>query len=488
MAVTALDLFHFDNSFVRELPGLYQWWQADPVADPSAVIINTDLAAELGLDAELLGSPDGIRALLADPPPAGAEPVALAYAGHQFGSYSPRLGDGRALLLGEMIAADGRRLDVHLKGSGRTPFARGGDGRAVLGTMLREYLMGEAMHALGVPTTRALAVIATGEQVRRETMLPGAVLVRVASSHIRVGTFQYAAATGDADLLRTLVNYTIDRHHRDAAVTPDPTLTLFRRVLDAQADLVARWMTWGFIHGVLNTDNVTVSGETIDYGPCAFMDQYDPSTVFSSIDHGGRYAFGNQPGITQWNLARFAETLLPLMAADAGVEADAMVGPATEVLGTFADVFSERWHTHMLHRVGVDDSAEARAFMADVVAMAHAGRCDLTQVLRALVAAADGDDAPWMSATAGADAAPELLTRWRGLSPVDAVTLAGRTPVSIPRNHEVERVLAAATEGDLDPFHAVLAALQSPFAAVPGGEALAAPGPDMPDYRTFCGT
>jgi len=488
MTRTALEMFRFDNSFVRDLPGLYQWWNAESVADPTPVVVNTALATELGLDLEVLSSPDGIQALLADPAPAGAEPVALAYAGHQFGSYSPRLGDGRALLLGEMITPDGQRLDVHLKGSGRTPFARGGDGRAVLGPMLREYLMGEAMHALGVPTTRALAVIATGEDVRRETSLPGAVLVRVASSHIRVGTFQFAAATGDLDLLRALATHTIARHYPSVASSSTPTLALFEQVLAVQADLVARWMTWGFIHGVLNTDNVTVSGETIDYGPCAFMDRYDQATVFSSIDHGGRYAFGNQPGITQWNLARFAETLLALMAADAGVDPEAMVEPASEVLGTFSDVFSERWHAHMLHRVGLDDSADARTLVADLVAMAQAHQLDLTMAVRALVDVADGDTRAWEYATAGADDAEQWVHRWRLLARVDAATMRGRTPVSIPRNHEVERVLAAATDGDIAPFMQVLDALTSPFAEAAGAEALATPGPDAPGYRTFCGT
>ena len=308
--------FTFDNTFVRELDGLFVPWQAAHAPAPELLALDAELAAELGPTADELRSPEGVAMLVGNTAPAGAEPVAMAYAGHQFGGYSPQLGDGRALLLGEIIDRSGRRRDIHLKGSGRTPFARGGDGRATVGPMLREYVISEAMFALGVPTTRSLAVVATGDDVARETMLPGAVLVRVAASHLRVGTFQFAAAHGDPTLVRRLADYAIERHYPDAADEPNPYLALFDRVLDAQASLVARWMALGFIHGVMNTDNVTISGETIDYGPCAFMDVFDPATVFSSIDHGGRYAYGNQPMITQWNLARFAETLLALFDDD----------------------------------------------------------------------------------------------------------------------------------------------------------------------------
>ncbi len=304
--------FTFDNTFVRELDGLFVPWEAAHASAPELLALDAQLAAELGATADELRSPEGVAMLVGNTAPAGAEPVAMAYAGHQFGGYSPQLGDGRALLLGEIIDRSGRRRDIHLKGSGRTPFARGGDGRATVGPMLREYVISAAMFALGVPTTRSLAVVATGDDVARETMLPGAVLVRVAASHLRVGTFQFAAAQGDPALVRRLADYAIERHYPDAADEPNPYLALFDRVLDAQASLVARWMALGFIHGVMNTDNVTISGETIDYGPCAFMDVFDPATVFSSIDHGGRYAYGNQPMITQWNLARFAETLLAL--------------------------------------------------------------------------------------------------------------------------------------------------------------------------------
>src|SRR3954469_12591801 len=323
MSVVAPSLFAFDNSFVRELDGLYVPWRGEVVPKPRLLALNDELAEELGVDPDALRSDGGVEVLAGSVVPEGASPVAQAYAGHQFGWYSPRLGDGRALLLGEVVDAHGRRRDVHLKGSGRTPFARGGDGKAVVGPMLREYVIGEAMHALGIPTSRALAVVATGEQVARERLLPGAVLARVAASHIRVGTFQYVIAHGDdPQLLRRLADYAIARHHSGSA----DVLDFYDRVVAAQAALIAQWMLVGFIHGVMNTDNMAISGETIDYGPCAFMDAFDPATVFSSIDHGGRYAYGNQPHIAQWNLARLAEALLPLI----DDEQDAAVAAATE--------------------------------------------------------------------------------------------------------------------------------------------------------------
>ena len=288
-------------------------WKAETVPAPELLVLNESLAAELGLDPSYLQSADGVRLLVGNSLPADANPVAQAYAGHQFGGYSPRLGDGRALLLGEVTLRDGSVRDLHLKGSGRTPFARGGDGLAAVGPMLREYVVSEGMHALGIPTTRSLAVVATGTPVRRETVLPGAVLARVASSHLRVGSFQFARAGGDSAPLRRLVDHAIARHHPGAANSDNPALALFEAVVAAQASLVAQWMLVGFIHGVMNTDNMTISGETIDYGPCAFMDSYDPATVYSSIDSGGRYAFGNQPLVAEWNLARLAEALLPLL-------------------------------------------------------------------------------------------------------------------------------------------------------------------------------
>ncbi|HET9874476.1 MAG TPA: protein adenylyltransferase SelO family protein, partial [Mycobacterium sp.] len=320
MSIAPAGIVVLDNHFASDLPELAVPWQAETPPDPTLLVLNEPLAIELGLDPAWLKGPAGLGLLVGTAVPDGATPVAQAYAGHQFGNYVPVLGDGRALLLGELSDAHGRRRDVHLKGSGRTPFARGGDGLAVVGPMLREYVVSEALHALGIPTTRSLAVVATGRDVQRETRLPGAVLTRVADSHLRVGSFQLAAqqarATGDLDLLRRLADHAIARHHPAAEQAENRYLALFDAVIAAQASLVAQWMLVGFIHGVMNTDNMTISGETIDYGPCAFMDAYDPATVFSSIDYAGRYAYGNQPLVAQWNLARFAETLLPLFGDD----------------------------------------------------------------------------------------------------------------------------------------------------------------------------
>src|SRR4051812_42501859 len=332
-----------DDRFARAVPELAVPWQAESTPDPTLLALNEPLAAELGLDADALRGADGLGLLTGTVVPPGAHPVAQAYAGHQFGGFNPRLGDGRALLLGELVDRDGRVRDLHLKGSGRTPFARGGDGLAAVGPMLREYVVSEALHALGIPTTRALAVVATGRGVRRETLLPGAVLARVASSHLRVGSFQLTAATGDVDLTRRLADLAIERHHPEAAAADAPYLALYDAVIAAQARLVAQWMLVGFVHGVLNTDNVTISGETIDYGPCAFMEAFDPATVFSSIDEGGRYSYGHQPAVTQWNLARLAESLLPLLSEDQ----DRAVELASASLGGYAERYRAAWSTGM---------------------------------------------------------------------------------------------------------------------------------------------
>src|SRR5215213_824112 len=367
MSVTAPPLFSFDDSYVRELDSLYEPWQAAPSPAPRLLMLNEDLAADLGADADALRAPDGGAVLAGKAVPEGAVPVAQAYAGDQFGGYSPRLGDGRALLLGEVLDVHGHRRDVHLKGSGRTPFARGADGKAAVGPMLREYAIGEAMHALGIPTSRALAVVATGERVARETLLPGAVLTRVAASHIRVGTFEYAARR-DPELLKRLADYAMARHHPQALEAENPYLAFFECVVEAQASLVARWMLVGFIHGVMNTDNMAISGETIDYGPCAFMDAFDPATVYSSIDHGGRYAYGNQPRIAQWNLARLGETLLALLDED---QERALAG-AREVLGEFADVYGRSWDEGMAAKLGLP--APAPKLMSDLLDLLRAQR------------------------------------------------------------------------------------------------------------------
>jgi uncharacterized protein YdiU (UPF0061 family) len=464
----------FEYTFADELERLYVDWQ--PADFPEAVTLasNADLAAELGIDAV----------------PASARPIAMAYAGHQFGGYSPRLGDGRALLLGELVDVTGRRRDVHLKGSGRTPFARGGDGKAAVGPMLREYLMGEAMHALGIPTTRALSVVYTGEQIVRDGgLLPGAVLTRVASSHIRVGTFEYAARLGEPEVLKRLVDYSIRRHHPDAAGAERPALALLDSVLEAQASLVARWMLVGFIHGVMNTDNMTISGETIDYGPCAFLDRFDPATVYSSIDHGGRYAFGNQPSIAQWNLTRLAETLLTLIDADT----EQAVALATEALTTFSARFRHHWRAGMRAKLGlVAEHADDQVLFDDLLALMYEQRADHTSMFRQLaVGAREGlADArlaafgPWLErwhARLAAQARPAVSVA----DDMDAVN-----PIYIPRNHLVEEALAAATDGDVGPFHELLDFVSRPFTARPEGAAFASPAAEQfaASYQTFCGT
>jgi protein adenylyltransferase len=493
MSVAAKPLFAFDNSYVRDLEGLYVPWQATPAPAPRLLALNEALAAELGVDAEALRAPDGVAILAGNATLDATTPVAQAYAGHQFGSFSPRLGDGRALLLGELVDVHGRRRDVHLKGSGRTPFARGGDGRAAVGPMLREYAIGEAMHALGIPTTRALAVLATGEPVARETLLPGAVLVRVAASHVRVGTFEYAAAHGDAALVRRLADYAIARHHPQAFEAQDPYLAFFDAVVEAQASLIARWMLVGFIHGVMNTDNMTISGETIDYGPCAFMDAFDPATVFSSIDHGGRYAYGNQPVIAQWNLARLAEALLALPQADADTAREA----AIDVLQSFPDRFHAHWARGMRAKLGLtDDQPEADELTDDLLALLRAQAVDFTSCMRALSSAVLDRAAPARSLFTDPRAFDAWSERWRaalssGASDPGAIAAAMDrvNPVYIPRNHQVEDALDAATAGDLQPFRRLLDVLARPFDERPGLEAYASPAPSsFGEYRTFCGT
>lgn len=500
-----LDLrFAFDNTFVRDLEGLYEPWQAAPASSPRLLQLNRPLAEELGLDPDALESPEGVDVLVGNTVPDGATPVAQAYAGHQFGGYSPRLGDGRALLLGEVIDVHGRRRDLHLKGSGRTPFARGGDGRAAVGPMLREHVVGEAMHALGIPTTRALAVVATGDTVARETALPGAVLVRVAASHLRVGSFEYAARQ-DPELVRRLLDHAIDRHHPQAARTANPALALLDEVVEAQASLVARWMLVGFIHGVMNTDNTTISGETIDYGPCAFMDVYDPDTVYSSIDHGGRYGYGNQPVIAQWNLARLAETLLPLIAD----EPETAIALATAVLESFTERYQRHWLTGMRSKLGLSSPAADdgslgdsslddadRALADDLLTLMRTQRVDLTSCFRALSVAARGDTAPARALFADPQAFDDWAARWTARLPATpedrhatADAMARVNPVYVPRNHLVEEALAAATAGDLMPFRELLDVVTDPFDEKPGRERYAQPAPeDFGPYQTFCGT
>jgi serine/tyrosine/threonine adenylyltransferase len=493
MSVATQPLLPLDNSFVRELPDLAVPWRAAVAPAPKLVVLNEELAHELGLDPHALRTSDGVAALVGGAISEGATPAAQAYAGHQFGWFAPSLGDGRALLLGELLDAGAARRDLHLKGSGATPFARGGDGKAVVGPMLREYVIGEAMYALGIPTTRALAVVATGEEVARETMLPGAVLSRVAASHLRVGTFQYAATRGGPELVRRLADYAIARHYPHAAEAGNPHLAFLEAVVDAQASLIARWMQVGFIHGVMNTDNMTISGETIDYGPCAFMDVFDPATVFSSIDETGRYAYGKQPRVAQWNLARLAEALLTTL----HVEHDAAVAAATEVLRSFPERYAEYWCRGMRAKLGLTiEGPRDIALINDLLSLLQAQHVDYTSCLRMLSSSVRGEPSRVRSLFAEPDAFDEWAQRWQrelaaGFENADSVAQAMDrvNPIYIPRNHLVEEVLEAASVGDLTPLTQLLDVLAHPFDQRPGQERYGAGAPDsFGAYRTFCGT
>jgi len=483
--------FSFDNTYARELEGFYVSWHAAQVAEPRLVKFNCELAEELGLDAAALDSPEGARIFSGNVTPDGAAPLAQVYAGHQFGGFAPQLGDGRALLLGEVIDRHGRRRDIQLKGSGRTPFSRNGDGRAALGPVLREYLMGEAMHALGIPTTRALAAVVTGEPIYREAMLPGAVLTRVAASHIRVGTFQFFAARREQDKLRRLADYVVDRHYPELKDHANPYLGLVECVSERQASLIASWMHVGFVHGVMNTDNMAISGETIDYGPCAFMDRYDPATVFSSIDSRGRYAYGNQPGIAQWNLARLAETLLPLIDAD---ETRA-IARATEVIETFSENYKRHWLTGVRAKLGLFSEDETDLNLAEnLLAAMKDNNVDFTLAFRYLADAAFGDEKPIRSLFADAAGFDRWNDRWRArlaredAGPKERADAMRRvSPAFIPRNHRVEEALRAAVEdGDYEPFETLLKILSRPFEDQPEFVAFAEPAPESQErYRTY---
>jgi uncharacterized protein YdiU (UPF0061 family) len=427
--------------------------------------------------------------------PAGAEPIAMGYAGHQFGGFVPQLGDGRAILLGEAQARDGSRYDIQLKGSGRTRYSRRGDGRAALGPVLREYMVSEAMHALGIPTTRALAAVTTGETVQRELPLPGAILTRVAASHVRVGTFEFAATLPDGQPLRALVGHVIERLYPSARTEASPALALLRRVVERQASLVAQWMHVGFIHGVMNTDNMALSGETIDFGPCAFMDAYDPATVFSAIDTQGRYAYGNQPPIAQWNLARLAETLLPLLDADP----ERAVSLAEDMLAHFATCFRERWLWGLRAKLGLTRAEEGDLALGErFLTLLQQQRVDFTLAFRRLC---DAADAPASLSVRSLFDAPEAfdawVADWRRRLDAEGVPAAERAqamrhanPLYIPRNHLVEEAIAAALgQGDFGPFAELLDVLSRPFDVQPGRERFALPPqPDQQVFRTYCGT
>ncbi|MCX7932668.1 MAG: YdiU family protein [Rhodovarius sp.] len=476
----------FDNSYARLPARFHAKLAPTPVARPGLIRLNRGLAEALGLDPDVLSGPEGAAIFAGNLVPEGAEPLAQAYAGHQFGHFNPQLGDGRAILLGEVIGADGMRRDIQLKGSGRTPFSRGGDGRAALGPVLREYIVSEAMAALGIPTTRALAAASTGEWVFREEPLPGAVLTRVAASHIRIGTFEYFAARGDVEALRLLADYAIARHWPQAGQDPNPPLALYRAVVGAQARLVAQWMLVGFIHGVMNTDNCTISGETIDYGPCAFLDEYHPDAVYSSIDHAGRYAFGRQPQIAQWNLARLAEAMLPLFAEDA----QQAIALAKEALAEFAPTFAAAYHSGMARKLGLPRPDPE--LVRDFLALLAEQRGDYTNSFRALAAAAD-DPAAVPALPGAPEAWAPWVVRWRaarasGQAP-DGAAMRAANPAYIPRNHLVEQALSAALQGDLRPFETLLQVLSDPYREQPGREAFARP-PQRHErvLQTFCGT
>ena len=485
----------FDNSYARLPARFHARLAPTPVERPRLIRLNRALALDLGLDPDWLAGPEGVAALAGNRVPEGAEPLAAAYAGHQFGNFVPQLGDGRAILLGEVIGREGRR-DIQLKGSGPTPFSRHADGRAALGPVLREYLVSEAMAALGIPTTRALAAVSTGEHVARERFLPGAVLTRVAASHIRVGTFQFFAARGDVEALRTLADHVLARHDPEGAHAEKPYRALLAGVVARQAELVARWLLVGFVHGVMNTDNMSVAGETIDYGPCAFLDVYDPRTTFSSIDQQGRYAYGNQPRIALWNLARLAETLLPLLAADEG----AAVAEAESVLEGFSTQFEAAYHGGLCRKIGLADPREGDAALAgDLLKRMADNQADFTLTFRNLCAAAERPEADGAVRDLFVDptAYDDWAARWRrrlAEEPRDGAETAramrAANPAFIPRNHRVEAMIEAAIErDDFAPFERLLSVLARPYDDQPEAAAYAEPPADRGvGYRTFCGT
>jgi uncharacterized protein YdiU (UPF0061 family) len=488
--------FPFENTYAALPAGFFARVAPTPVASPRLIKLNRPLAAQLGLDADRLSSPEGTEILAGKTVPDGADPIAMAYAGHQFGHFVPQLGDGRAILLGEVIDADGVRRDIQLKGSGPTPFSRRGDGRAALGPVLREYIVSEAMASLGIPTTRSLAAVLTGESVVREALLPGAVLTRIASSHIRVGTFQYFAARNDPEGVRRLADHVIARHYPQLANADRPYHALLEGVIARQARLVARWLLIGFIHGVMNTDNTSISGETIDYGPCAFMDHYDPATVFSSIDELGRYAYGNQPRIALWNLTRLAECLLPLLSD----ERDKGIADAQSALGGFAEVFNTAYQGGLRAKLGLFTERDGDPALAqdllDAMAKNHA---DFTLTFRRLSDAAQGpvEDAGVRRLFADPAAYDEWATRWRqriGEEPQDAAARSAAmravNPAFIPRNHRIEAVIeAAVNRDDFAPFEELLTVLSQPYQDQPANAQYASPPePHQRVLQTFCGT
>ena len=474
------------NSYADLPPRFYTQTSPSPVGDPRLIKFNVALATELGLNTGL--DPSTLAAVFSgNRPVVGSRPIAMAYAGHQFGQFVPQLGDGRAILLGEVMDVKGRRRDVQLKGSGRTAYSRGGDGRAALGPVLREYVVSEAMHALGIPTTRALAAVSTGEHVLRDDALPGAIVTRVAASHIRVGTFQYFAARGDTEGVRLLADYVIRRHHPHVGSLANPHLELLRNVMQRQARLVAGWMGIGFIHGVMNTDNMTVSGETIDFGPCAFMDEFDPAKVFSSIDRRGRYAYANQPAAAHWNLARFAETLLPLIDSDS----ERAVQLATGVIEEFSQEFGDQWLAVMRRKIGLFTEEEGDgALLQGLLDVMQRDHSDFTLTFRRLCAAAESE-----AAEVALD--PEWIGQWRARMAREpqpasehAAFMRLVNPAFIPRNHRIEAVIVAAVEHDnFAPFEALTQVLSRPYEEQPAfADYAKPPQPEERVLQTFCGT
>ncbi|UFS71184.1 YdiU family protein [Geomonas sp. RF6] len=480
--------WNFDNSYARLPSTLFSRVNPTPVRSPALAVLNDSLAVVLGLVPEELQEGEGLAALAGNAIPQGAMPLAQAYAGHQFG-YFTMLGDGRAILLGEQMTPSGERVDIQLKGSGTTPYSRRGDGRASLGPMLRECIISEAMYALGIPSTRSLAVVSTGESVWREMEMPGAILTRVADSHLRVGTFQYVNGLGNLEDLRVLAEYTLKRHFPDVEEDGDRYLSLLKEVIKRQAVLIAKWQLVGFVHGVMNTDNMALSGETIDYGPCAFMDAYNPATVFSSIDAEGRYAYGNQPRIATWNLTRFAETLLPLLHADP----QTAVKLAEEALSEFPEQSRSHWMAGMRSKLGIfNEEGEDEALIERLLKLMHRYRADYTNTFRELM----GNDSAG-SALHGTSEFQQWHESWQARLVRQAesrsssqLLMRKSNPALIPRNHRVEEVLAAAVQqGDYRLMHEFLKALSDPYAHTPEQARYATP-PDAsaPPYRTFCGT
>jgi uncharacterized protein YdiU (UPF0061 family) len=488
--------FPFQNTYAALPANFFARVAPTPVTSPRLIKLNRPLAVQLGLDPDRLDSPEGAEILAGKRIPEGADPIAMAYAGHQFGHFVPQLGDGRAILLGEVIDADGVRRDIQLKGSGPTPFSRRGDGRAALGPVLREYIVSETMAKLGIPTTRSLAAVMTGENVFRETALPGAVLTRVASSHIRVGTFQYFAARGDSEGVRRLADHVIARHYPQAADAERPYHALLEGVIARQAELVARWLLVGFIHGVMNTDNTSISGETIDYGPCAFMDHYDPAKVFSSIDEMGRYAYANQPRIALWNLTRLAECLLPLFSEDQ----EKAIAEAQLVLGGFADAFSGAYQAGLRAKLGLFTEQDGdQALAQDLLDAMAKNQADFTLTFRRLGDAALDPlhDRDISSLFADPTAFDEWAARWRqrtGEEPQDPAArqaaMRAVNPAFIPRNHRIEAVIeAAVNQDDFAPFEELLTVLSRPYEDQPAfAHYAAAPEPHQCVRQTFCGT